>query len=191
MNGVEGFTGMEAFWNYFWWQTWSLNGFDKFGHILRVSVLLNLGQNGRPPCSEYINSAHEDEPELLKECNQWLGPYQPGLNAPDFTDGSAPSSRSVSSRAEKPAARVGERRSQGEPDAGPVKGQRDISKPQIVLPPDLQRLVDRLPAGKRTQENVDKLRKGLQQKTTSQQQQSENGSDATQDAQLLDYLLAP
>ena len=186
VNGVEGFTGMEAFWNYFWWQTWSLNGFDKFGHILRVSVLLNLGQNGRPPCSDYTNSA-EDE-ELLKECNQWLGPYQPGLENPDFTDGSAPNSRSVASRAEKPAARVGERRSEGQPDAGPVKGQRDISKPQIVLPPDLQRLVDQLPAGKRTKDNVDKLRKGLTEKVTGQR---DSGGDATQDAQLLDYLLAP
>ncbi len=182
-----GFTGMEAFWNYFWWQTWSLNGFDKFGHILRVSVLLNLGQNGRPPCSEYINEAHEDEPELLDECNQWLGPYQPGLRNADFTDGSEPSSRAKRA-AEKPAAKVGERRSQGQPDAGPVKGQRDISKPQIVLPPDLQRLVDRLPVGKRTQENVDRLRQGLTEKVTGQ---PKTGSDATQDAQLLDYLLAP
>jgi virulence factor Mce-like protein len=182
-----GFTGFEAFWNYFWWQTWSLNGFDKFGHILRVSVLLNLGQNGRPACSNYVNDA--SDPALLKECNQWLGPYQPGLKSPDFTDGSAPSSRSVSSRADKPAARAGERRSAGQPDAGPVKGQRDISKPQIVLPPDLQRLVDQLPAGKRTKGNVDKLRQGLQNKVIGQQ--PENGGDATQDAQLLDYLLAP
>ncbi len=188
MQGVQGFTGFEAFWNYFWWQTWSLNGFDKFGHILRVSVLLNLGQNGRPPCSEYINQNHqEDDPELLDECNQWLGPYQPGLRSPDFTDNSSPSSRNRNVAA-KPAARVGERRSQGQPDAGPVKGQRDISKPQIVLPPDLQRLVDRLPVGKRTQENVDKLRKGLTEKVTGQR---DNSGDATQDAQLLDYLLAP
>ena len=153
-----------------------------------MSVLLNLGQNGRPPCSEYINATtHEDDPELLDECNQWLGPYQPGLRNPDFTDGSAPSSRARRA-AEKPAAKVGERRGQGEPDAGPVKGQRDISKPQIVLPPDLQRLVDRLPVGKRTQENVDRLRKGLTEKVTGQR---DTGGDATQDAQLLDYLLAP
>jgi len=187
MNGVQGFTGFEAFWNYFWWQTWSLNGFDKFGHILRVSVLLNLGQNGRPPCSEYINHAHKEDPELLKECNQWLGPYQPGLRNADFTDNSAPSSR-ARTQAPKPGARAGERRREGQPDAGPVKGQRDISKPQIVLPPDLQRLVDRLPVGKRTQENVDRLRKGL---TPGAGGRRETGDDATQDSQLLDYLLAP
>ena len=186
MNGVQGFTGFEAFWNYFWWQTWSLNGFDKFGHILRVSVLLNLGQNGRPPCSEYINHAHTEDPELLKECNQWLGPYQPGLRNADFTDNSAPSSR-ARTQAAKPAARAGERRREGQPDAGPVKGQRDISKPQIVLPPDLQRLVDRLPVGKRTRENVDRLRNGL---TPGAGGRRETG-DATQDSQLLDYLLAP
>ena len=187
VNGVQGFTGFEAFWNYFFWQTWSLNGFDKFGHILRVSVLLNLGQNGRPPCSEYINHAHKEDPELLDECNQWLGPYQPGLRSTDFTDNSAPSSR-AKSEAEKPAARVGERRGEGQPDAGPVKGQRDISKPQIVLPPDLQRLVDQLPVGRRTKDNVDRLRKGLTEKVTGRR---EPAGDATQDAQLLDYLLAP
>jgi virulence factor Mce-like protein len=184
MHGTQGFTGFEAFWNYFWWQTWSLNGFDKFGHILRVSVLLNLGQNGRPACSNYINSAKDQA--LLSECNQWLGPYQPGLRSPDFTDGSAPNSR-ARKVADKPAARVGERRGQGQPDAGPVKGQRDISKPQIVLPPDLQRLVNQLPVGKRTKENVDRLRQGLTQKVTGQPAPT----DATQDAQLLDYLLSP
>lgn len=187
MKGVQGFTGFEAFWNYFWWQTWSLNGFDKFGHILRVSVLLNLGQNGRPECSQYVNSAHTKDPHFLDECNQWLGPYQPGLRSPDFTDGSAPYSR-ARKEAEKPAARVGERRGQGQPDAGPVKGQRDISKPEIVLPPDLQRLVNQLPAGKRTKDNVDRLRQGLTEKVNGRPGPA---GDATQDAQLLDYLLAP
>ena len=39
---------------------------------------------------------------------------------------------------------MGERRSAGQPDAGPVPGQPDISKPQVTLPPDLQRLIEQL-----------------------------------------------
>ena len=48
-------------------------------------------------------------------------------------------------RSEKPARRRGERRGPGEPDAGPVPGQRDISKPQVGLPPSLEELLKRLP----------------------------------------------
>jgi len=182
--GAGGFTGFEAFWNYFFWQTWSLNGFDKFGQILRVSILPSLGQSGRPPCSEYINSAEDQE--LLDECNQWLGPYQPGLRSPDFTDGSAPSA-AARRMAERPAARAGERRGQGQPDAGPLPGQRDLSKPQITLPPDLQRLVGRLPSGAQTPKTVE----GLRRRVTGGGAPPQSGVDATQDAQLLDYLLAP
>ena len=83
-------------------------------------------------------TARRERPrDCSSECNQWLGPDQPGLTNPDFTDGSAPASRAGAARSRPPTS-VGERRSEGQPDAGPVKGQRDISKPQIVLPPDLQ-----------------------------------------------------
>ena len=33
-----GFTGLEALWNYFFWQGLSINGFDDVGHVLRLSV---------------------------------------------------------------------------------------------------------------------------------------------------------
>jgi ABC-type transporter Mla subunit MlaD len=178
--GKGGFTGFETFWNYFFWQTLSLNGFDKFSHVLRVGLTAREEEG----CVEYINerTGHED---TLRACNQWLGPYQPGIVQRDFTDGSAPSSAARRGR-ERPAARAGERRSPGQPDAGPLPGQRDISKPQITLPPDLQQLLDRLPnVGSRTPEALDGIRRragGLG---------SRGGADATQDAQLLDYLLAP
>ena len=32
----QGFTGMEAFWNYIYWQTLGINAFDDFGHLLRI-----------------------------------------------------------------------------------------------------------------------------------------------------------
>ena len=48
-------------------------------------------------------------------------------------------------RSERPARRRGERRGPGEPDAGPVPGQRDISKPQVGTPPAVEDLLKRLP----------------------------------------------
>jgi ABC-type transporter Mla subunit MlaD len=173
--GEGGFTGMETFWNYFFWQTLSLNGFDRFGHILRVSVYAD------PDCEPYINKREDVE----DKCDQWLGPYQPGINARDFTDGSAPSSRSRQA-AERPAARLGERRGEGQPDAGPLPGQRDISRPQVVLPPAVRGLLDVLkPGGRRpSTPNVPNA-----PNVPNPVGGGSGGGRA--DTNLLDYLLSP
>jgi virulence factor Mce-like protein len=70
-----GFTGMEAIWNFFYWQTLSTNAFDDVGHVLRLTALVN-------PCSAY-----EVKPtkEHIATCNQFLGPTQPGVTTPDPT----------------------------------------------------------------------------------------------------------
>jgi virulence factor Mce-like protein len=75
-----GFTGMEAVWNYFFWQTLSINALDDVGHILRLSVLVN-------ECSPYQTDPSE---ATLEECNSFLGPTQPGVTTPDPTEGSTP-----------------------------------------------------------------------------------------------------
>jgi virulence factor Mce-like protein len=73
-----GFTGMEAIWNYFFWQTLSINSMDDVGHVLRLSVIVN-------ECSPY----QTDPPDaLLEECNSFLGPTQPGVTTPDPTESS-------------------------------------------------------------------------------------------------------
>jgi ABC-type transporter Mla subunit MlaD len=172
--GEGGFTGMEAFWNYFFWQTLSLNGFDRFGHILRVSVYAD------PACEEYVNSAEHVE----DHCTQWLGPYQPGIRSRDFTDGSAPSSR-ARREAERPAARVGERRGQGQPDAGPLPGQPDISRPQIVLPPAVRGLLDVLKPGRRAP-NAPRLPDAPKVPNPVG-----GGGGGRGDTGLLDYLMSP
>ena len=77
ISGQGGFTGMEAIWNYFYWQALSTNAFDSIGHILRLSVLVG-------ECGGYQVNREGNE-ELFDTCNQWLGPYQPGINAPDPT----------------------------------------------------------------------------------------------------------
>jgi len=74
---LGGFTGMEAIWDYFYWQALSTNGLDDIGHILRLSLSVS-------DCSDYqvTRKGHE---KLFDKCNQWLGPHQPGVNAPDPT----------------------------------------------------------------------------------------------------------
>ena len=46
-----GFTGMEGFLNYYYWQALSTNAFDAVGHILRISATLDLGG-----CSGYFTT---------------------------------------------------------------------------------------------------------------------------------------
>jgi virulence factor Mce-like protein len=74
-----GFTGMEAIWNYFFWQTLSTNALDDVGKVLRLSIVIN-------ECSPYTTNP---SPELIEECNQFLGPTQPGVTTPDPTEGGA------------------------------------------------------------------------------------------------------
>ena len=70
-----GFTGMEAIWNYFYWQTLTTNPLDDIGHVLRLSIIVNQ-------CSQYQVKPSK---ELLDRCNQFLGPTQPGVTTPDPT----------------------------------------------------------------------------------------------------------
>jgi virulence factor Mce-like protein len=176
--GEGGFTGMEAIWDFFFWQTLSINMLDDTAHMLRASLTTD------PQCMQWIN--HKPDQATIEKCNSYLGPYQPGILSPDpLDDGKNPSAASVRTNAGKPATREGERRGEGMPEAGPLPGQPDLSKPQIVLPPDVQDLLDGL--SKRQRErlkaNPDELRREL------------DGIGAPTDpgttGQLLDYLLAP
>jgi ABC-type transporter Mla subunit MlaD len=113
---TTGFTGMESFWNYFFWQGLSLNGFDAIGHILRVNVQLNLTCGGTPG-NGALKVNREQVDAAPEECKQWLGPNQPGITTSDPTAGG---------RAPR--------------DAAAVPGRRVVSSPQPTLPPGLRRL---------------------------------------------------
>jgi virulence factor Mce-like protein len=78
----DGFTGMEALWNYFFWQTLSTNALDDVGHVLRLGIIVNQ-------CGGY---QVKPSPDLIERCNQFLGPTQPGVTTPDPTRTSAASS---------------------------------------------------------------------------------------------------
>ena len=54
ISGEGGFTGIEAIWNYFFWQTLSINMLDDTAHILRASLTAD------PQCMQFIE--HEAEP---------------------------------------------------------------------------------------------------------------------------------
>jgi hypothetical protein len=81
----DGFTGMEAIWNFFYWQTLSTNALDDVGHVLRLTALVNQ-------CSPY--EVKPDEAKI-ESCNQFLGPTQPGVTTPDPTEGAAAASASA------------------------------------------------------------------------------------------------
>lgn len=154
------FTGFESVWNYFFWQTLSINEFDSLSHVLRV--LLVVGSE----CAPYANAEQAKDKERQEKCNSYLGPYQPGVNAKDPTEDGGSSAKAT--RAQK-----GEKRGAGDPEALPDPGERDPSKPQVVLPPGLQ---------------------DVQNDARSQAQGSQSTvGESAQPApdQLLDFLLAP
>jgi virulence factor Mce-like protein len=91
-----GFTGMEAIWNYFYWQALSTNPLDDVGHVLRLSIVVNA-------CSSYQVKPSQG---LLDQCNQFLGPTQPGVTTPDPTEGSGRTAAATASRTAAPGARI-------------------------------------------------------------------------------------
>jgi virulence factor Mce-like protein len=178
ISGEGGFTGMESIWNYFFWQTLSINMLDDTAHILRASL------TAVPDCMPFRNS--KPDQATLEKCNSYLGPNQPGITSADpLDDGSNPSAASLRAQSGKPASRAGERRGEGLPEAGPLPGQPDLSKPQIVLPPDVQNLLDSMSRKQRRhlKANPDELKRELDGIGAPTDQQTTG--------QLLDYLLAP
>jgi ABC-type transporter Mla subunit MlaD len=176
--GSGGFTGMEAIVDYLFWQSLSINLLDSTSHMVRLGLQIS------PDCSNYENRRPGNDPALQAKwakCNSWLGPDQPGITTPDPTANTA-AARALRAQNDKPAKKVGERRAPGQPDAGPLPGQRDISKPQVVLPPQVQQLLDHLAP-----------KKGAPLPTPEQLKQKlpDAGLDQQQTNQLLDFLLSP
>jgi ABC-type transporter Mla subunit MlaD len=136
----HGFTGFEALLNYPFWQGESINGYDNVSHLLRVSI---FADTDCATLHTHFDLSNPHDKAVFDKCSQWLGPNLPGITAPDFT--SSPRTLATLRReAAQPAGHVGERRHAGQVDAAPLPGQRDISKPQIQLPPRVKQLLDQL-----------------------------------------------
>jgi virulence factor Mce-like protein len=192
ISGEGGFTGMEAIWNFFFWQTLSINMLDDDAHILRASV------TAEPDCIQWRNEPPKTpaDQSIFKRCNSYLGPNQPGITSPDPLDGSA-AAANLRAQSGKPATQLGEQRGEGLPEAGPLPGQRDLSKPQIVLPPDLQALLDSLTPRQRRKLRRDDLEKKPEELRRQLEELAPPSApappplDNETTGQLLDYLLAP
>jgi ABC-type transporter Mla subunit MlaD len=133
----QGFTGFEQILNYTYWQTLALNPFDQLSHLLRVVLFIG-------PCSAWqtgpVTDANKD---LFAKCNSWLGPYQPGVTAPDPT---GKTYAAITAKSNKPKRDKNGNLLPGQPEAtAPLPGQTDPSKPQVVVPPAVQQLLDQLP----------------------------------------------
>jgi hypothetical protein len=160
---------MESVWNYIFWQTLAINQFDSISHALRVMLVVGS------ECAAYANAEEAKHKERQEHCNSWLGPYQPGVNAPDPTEDGAPDDLSAT------RAKENEKRGAGDPEALPEPGEPDPSKPQIVLPPGLQDVQN------------DGRRAAQGQPAPSVPGAPAQPGDSAQPApdQLLDFLLAP
>lgn len=167
----QGYTDMENLFNYIYWQTLGLNPYDELGHMLRVGLVAGS------PCQRYVARPTD---EIVANCNSWLGPFQPGVTAPD------PTANPEQAAALRRQARRAERRDGGPAADGPggeratqpLPGQPDRSVPRIVLPGGVQELVDKLG------DLLPRTRGGLPGGT-------DGPSRSAGDGLLLDYLLAP
>jgi hypothetical protein len=96
--GGRGFSGLEAVLAYIFNQSLTINGFDEFGHMVRAAVHTD-------DCSAYMDAERaKAEPELVKECNSWLGPNQPGINQPDPSPQAAAETAEAAVKARRKAA---------------------------------------------------------------------------------------
>jgi hypothetical protein len=116
----KGFTGMEAIFNYAYWQVLALNQFDSISHFLRAIVIRDEA------CSVFQNDLKSTPTQraIRDRCEGYLGPNQPGITTPDTPPDSKAANQTTPKRALKPK-----------------KGQTDWSRPQPTLPARQQELL--------------------------------------------------
>jgi len=74
--GGRGYSGTQALLRYVFSQSLTINAFDELGYMVRAAA--HIGK-----CAPYADAeAVKSNPEL-EDCRSWLGPTQPGINAPD------------------------------------------------------------------------------------------------------------
>jgi ABC-type transporter Mla subunit MlaD len=167
-----GFTGLEAFLQFFFVQSQAINIYDSKGFLLKLNVLLN-------ECSQYTNAQTAiDNPERTARCKQWLGPNQPGV-----TTGAV--SRTTPGKPRR--APAGEEQAPAdEAPAAPDPGQ-SASPPPPPPPPASNKLDPRDLLDKLLPPDIsDKLPPALRPKGGAS-----SNSSAESERNLLDYLLGP
>ena len=170
-----GFTGLEAVWDYVYWQTLSINGLDDVGHIVRLGLTVSENK-----CSQIWN--HPPPDDIRETCNQYIGPYQPGVTDCDFTAEDCGQSGDAETGLSEPdnpdsSRRAADQPAVGEPEAPPIPGQPDLSVPRVTLPPLIRDLIRDL-APERLPEDLPERLPELSDPQASPET-------------LLDFLLAP
>lgn len=78
-----GYTGLEALLMYVFNQSVAVNSYDQNGHLLRVNGFVS-------PCAAYVDTATRAQKiaanPAYARCSSYVGPTQPGINAPDTSD---------------------------------------------------------------------------------------------------------
>ena len=116
----KGFTGMEAIFNYAYWQVLALNQFDSVSHFLRAVVIRDS------ECSVFQNDLKStpEQRQVRDRCDGYIGPTQPGVTSADTPPDSTAGNQTTPKRATKPK-----------------PGQTDWSKPHPTLPASQQELL--------------------------------------------------
>ena len=169
-----GFTGLEAFLQFFFVQSQAINIYDSKGYLLKLNVLLN-------ECSQYTNAQTAIEhADRTARCRQWLGPNQPGVTS-DAVARTTPNKprRAPRRRARRPPSR----RRPPRPSRARRRARRHRRPPPPSNKLDPRDLLDKLlPPG-----IGDNLPPALRPKGGS----SSSSSNADSERNLLDYLLGP
>jgi ABC-type transporter Mla subunit MlaD len=135
--GGQGFTGLEALLRYVYTQQQSTNIFDQNSYILKVSLFggecgpYRNGDTIRNPGPISAEPGAPTGTQLAHDCNAWLGPTQPGINAPDPTTFRGAAARTQATQrnaatahsaptASHPAAGHGTPTAPGAPQQGPA-----------------------------------------------------------------------
>jgi len=97
----SGYSGTQAVLRYVFGQSLTINAFDELGYMVRSA-------SHASHCGSYADAAEAREPDK-ENCRSWLGPNQPGVNAPD-PSGARPATKPTAKKRRRAAVRRGRKR---------------------------------------------------------------------------------
>ena len=176
---------MEALWNYFYWQTLSINMLDDTSHMLGASL------PPRRTASTSTPRRRRGRPDDLRALRAYLVRTSRASSFDPLDDGKNPSGRPARPRA-APADEIGEQRGEGQPEAGPLQPARPVTAAghaaarargaARLAPPDQQQLP--LDPGELENLTPEELQNRIEEVARPCIEPDTTG-------QLLDFLLAP